>query len=172
MSIQDAVDLIALSKALPGAKPSVWADLGCGSGTFTQALARLLPPQSEIYAIDQSPQSIPSTDSVNIHFHRANFEIEQLQLPELDGIMMANALHYVQDKEPFLQNLKKYFRETGQFIIIEYDHRNANPWVPYPLDFKQAKELFSSLGYQNIMKLGERQSIYGRGNMYAIRVYH
>lgn len=170
MNIQEAVDLIAPSKVLPGAKPSVWADLGCGSGTFTQALARLLPPHSEIYAIDQSPQAIPSTDSVTIHFRQADFE-EQLQLPAIDGILMANALHYVRHKAPFLQNLKMHFRGVGQFIIVEYDHRNANPWVPYPLDLEQAKELFSSLGYENIIKLGERQSIYGRGNMYAIRVY-
>lgn len=41
----------------------VWADLGCGSGTFTLALASLLSPGSFVYAIDRNAaalQQIPS----------------------------------------------------------------------------------------------------------------
>lgn len=35
--------------------PVRWADLGCGSGTFTLALAGLLPSGSTIDAIDLRP---------------------------------------------------------------------------------------------------------------------
>ena len=31
-----------------------WADLGCGSGTFTRALASVLPPSSHIHALEIS----------------------------------------------------------------------------------------------------------------------
>lgn len=168
MQIREAIQLIEQSKNFLGPKPSIWADLGCGTGTFTLALAGLLPKNSTIYAIDQSPQTISSTESVRIHFQRGNFEQDALDLPLLDGILMANALHYIQNKKAFLQRLNKCFRSNKQFILVEYDTMHSNRWVPYPIDFENAKSLFIEMGFNQVIKLGERPSIYGRGNMYAL----
>jgi ubiquinone/menaquinone biosynthesis C-methylase UbiE len=54
MTQRDAIALID-HPILRAAPPTHWADLGCGSGTFTLALATLLPPGSTIEAIDLRP---------------------------------------------------------------------------------------------------------------------
>jgi methylase of polypeptide subunit release factors len=40
------------------ARPQSWCDLGCGSGTFTTALAQLLAPGSMIHAVDLNPGAL------------------------------------------------------------------------------------------------------------------
>ena len=52
MYIAEATELIRIDK-ISGARAQTWCDLGCGTGTFTLALATLLPPGSVIYAIDE-----------------------------------------------------------------------------------------------------------------------
>ena len=168
MKITDAIQLIK-NAPIDASLPNYWADLGCGSGTFTQALANLLPQESVIFAIDQSPQNFEAFygNNVAIHFYQTNFENLAISLPKLDGILMANALHYIQDKVPFIQRMKNYLKPDGAFIIIEYDTLSSNPWVPYPIDFRHLSSLFEQEGYEHIIKLGERPSIYGGRNMYA-----
>ena len=36
----------------------IWADLGCGSGTFTYALSEKLPDRSKIFAIDKTHKNL------------------------------------------------------------------------------------------------------------------
>jgi precorrin-6B methylase 2 len=52
MYIADATELIRIDQ-IAGARAQRWCDLGCGAGTFTLALATLLPPGSVIHAIDK-----------------------------------------------------------------------------------------------------------------------
>ena len=168
MHLTDAVGLIQ-GAAIGQTAPAVWADLGCGSGLFTQALAHLLPAGSTLYAVDQHPQTIASPSLVSIHFLKANFEKDALDRlpPSLTGILMANSLHYVADKPSLLTRWQQKLTPGAPFIIIEYDSRRSNPWVPYPLPFADLKEVFVSVGYQKIVKLGERPSRYRQGNLYA-----
>ncbi len=168
MQVADAVQLIS-GAAIPRDVSAVWADLGCGSGVFTRALASLLPEQSTIYAIDKQRQNISynTHPSVTIEFLQADFEKDELALPTLQGILMANALHYVADKKSLLERLQKKINKKGIFIMVEYDTMKANPWVPYPIDFLHLKQLFMALGFQQVIKLGERPSMYGQKNLYA-----
>ncbi|MEK6476906.1 class I SAM-dependent methyltransferase [Catalinimonas sp. 4WD22] len=166
MKISDAVNLIQ-GADIAQTNATVWADLGCGSGTFTLALAHLLAADSSIYAIDKQKQSITAPEHVSIIFRQADFEYDVLELPLLDGILMANALHYVVDKEALLSRLLQYIRPAGGLLLVEYDTLKANPWVPYPIDFQHMKSLLQSLGIKQVEKLGERRSLYNASPMYA-----
>jgi hypothetical protein len=75
MTHRDAVDLIDNSWLRNLERPTRWADLGCGSGTFTLALADLLAPGSTIEAIDLHPSIAPQTtkNGVTIHPRTADF---------------------------------------------------------------------------------------------------
>ena len=172
MQISEAKHFIQTALISP-IRPMRWADLGCGSGIFTQALATLLPAKSTIFAVDQSPQYIfqPTDSLVKIEFVQANFEQDDWYLEEkLEGVMMANALHYVADKIGFLKRLLRHCSKDVLFIVVEYDHMNANTWVPYPIDFQNIEKLFQKMGFGDVVKLGERKSIYGGGNMYACSI--
>jgi trans-aconitate methyltransferase len=155
MSHEDAVALI--QNAVTGDVPQRWADLGCGTGTFTKALYSLLPSGSYITAIDRERQHL---DLPGAEFVRANFEKDELGLSGLDGILMANSLHYVKDKAALIRKLEVLFADDPKFIVIEYDNRKANPWVPYLIPFEQLESLFKGLGYTKIRKIAERASAY------------
>lgn len=152
-------------------KKETWADLGCGSGTFTHALAALLPRDSKIFAVDKDNQRIrPREWKTTIEFIKHDFIRDTIRFADLDGILMANALHFVKDKEIFIGKLNKLIKPEGQLIIVEYDTNQRNPWVPYPISFEKLVETFLTQGFGRIEKLGERKSIYRAGNMYACSI--
>jgi len=171
-----------------------WADLGCGSGLFTRALASLLPEGSSIHAIDLAPAiqagivpgrrttsdeaatgrmkagGLNADQGVRIIPVKADFITGNLDLPELDGILMANSLHYVADKPSFLRKISAWLRPAAQFLIVEYDtDKPVSGWVPYPVSFHSLTRLFRNEGYPagSIRKLGTRASIYNSREMYA-----
>ncbi len=164
MTQQESIQLI--QQGILAKTPEIWADFGCGTGAFTTALATLLPAGSKVVGVDKSYQKFPKLVSeVQIEFLQNDFLKDELSLPHLDGILMANSLHFVADKVNFLKELKSKM-ENPKFLIVEYDTNRANHWVPYPINFKSLQILFLNLGYSSVQKLKEQQSIYG-GEMYA-----
>ena len=159
MTIAEAKDLISL--AFPENKVlQNWADLGCGKGLFSQAISEFLEDESTIFAFDIEKQKIQSENNIHIKFSQKNIEKEELGVTGLDGIIMANSLHYIADKRNLIEKLKKNLKPTGKFILIEYDTKNANPWVPYPITRAESRKLFSETGFDKMQFLGERNSIY------------
>lgn len=148
--------------------PQHWADLGCGSGVFTEALANMLPSQSSIIGIDKTLYTLNEKmgNQINVIFKKADFVSDDLPITTLDGILMANTLHFVKDKGNLITKLEKYFASAPRFIIVEYEQSIANRWVPNPIAFLELKRLFIKLGYNNITKMAELKSAYG-GMMYA-----
>ncbi len=145
MNHRDHVNLI--SRAVPD-RGGVWADLGSGEGAFTLALRELIGAEGEIWSIDrdrhrldtQREQFHAQFPGSNVHFVTADFT-RPLELPLLDGIVMANSLHFVQNKEPVLRQVRKYLKENGRFVLVEYNADNGNIWVPYPLSFPSFRAL-------------------------------
>jgi len=169
MDIRDAITLIQQAAIDPAAQ-SVWADLGCGSGLFTYALAHLLATGSTIYAWDKGNtplSSLPNPQQVNIKPGQLDFLKATLPVSALDGILMANSLHYVPDQAAFIEKVSAHLQPNGAFLIVEYETTKANPWVPYPIPFATLKALFHKTGFLSAVKLAERPSVYGSGNMYA-----
>ena len=151
--------------------PSVWADLGSGDGTFTLALADRLAPGSTIHAIDRDRAALEqlksSSRGVRIEKHVADFTRAWPIDDPLDGILMANSLHFVRDQASFLRKLTKRVTPQGRFLIVEYDKTFPNPWVPHPLNAKALPELFEAVGFTRCQMLGTRPSSYQRGRIYA-----
>jgi ubiquinone/menaquinone biosynthesis C-methylase UbiE len=171
MQLKEAISLIQTELFNQDSK-SIWADLGCGSGLFTQALASKLHTGSVIYAVDKniSPFKISVKNSVIINPMESDFVNSTLDLKNLDGILMANSLHFVRDKKTFLNKSKLYFKDMPVYLIVEYDTDKANPWIPYPISFLALRNLFMELGYITIKKLHERKSLYHTGSLYSVLI--
>ena len=93
---------------------------------------------------------------------------DKLPIPTLDGILMANSLHYVQEQVACIKQLKTHLRNgAGAFILIEYDTDSRNQWVPFPVSFARAQSIFGDAGFSKIVKIGERQSMYRGDSIYA-----
>ena len=166
MQLPEAISLIQKGIA-PHSSPQTWADLGAGKGLFSEALFSILQPGSTIHAVDLHKQP-DLQHHPSIIFHQANFVKDKLSIPTLDGILMANSLHYVQEQVACIKQLKTHLRNgAGVFILIEYDTDRANQWVPFPVSFARAQSIFGEAGFSKIRKIGERQSVYRRDSMYA-----
>ncbi|MFT3704428.1 MAG: class I SAM-dependent methyltransferase [Agriterribacter sp.] len=141
-----------------------WADLGCGSGLFTYALATYLEKGSTIYAVDTSKQLQDSITpgGISIKALQADFVKDVLPIQQLDGILMANALHYVKDKLSFIHQTSRYTQSNARFLIVEYDtDKPVKTWVPYPVSFASLETVFKTAGYSNIQRLGSHPSVFG-----------
>jgi len=154
--------------------PTTWADLGCGDGTFTRALAELLVAGSTIHAIDQDRSAlrrIPSVHAgVRITTHRGDFTSQPWPFIGLDGVLMANSLHYVADPAAFFRACESHMKRPRRFLIVEYDTTVPNRWVPHPVSAARLKELFERAGYSSINVLSTRPSVYQRAPLYAAAV--
>ena len=166
MNISEALALIP-TPVIQRSQPQSWCDLGCGSGTFTLALAQSLAPGSTIHAVDHDPKAlarIPDEhQGVTIRKFLADLRSPDLRLPSADGILMANFLHFIQDQHLFLKKLQS---ATNRFLIVEYERSKPSPWVPYPISFEKLCELFTESGMERVEKLAMRRSRFG-GTMYS-----
>jgi SAM-dependent methyltransferase len=151
----------------------VWAELGSGRGAFTQALAELLGPGGTIYSLDrdrgvlqeQARLMAARFPQVRIHYLAADFR-DPLELPPLDGLLMANSLHFVRRKEPVLKRLLGHIKAGGRFVLIEYNTDRGTPWVPHPISYPSWELLAKKVGLSATRKIGTYPSRF-LGEIYA-----
>ncbi|MCB0488307.1 MAG: class I SAM-dependent methyltransferase [Cyclobacteriaceae bacterium] len=166
MTIAEARQLI--NTAIKGSPVEHWADLGCGAGTFTYAVAELLGKGSRILAIDKLTQYLAKERAqVEIIFSQSDVEHLTRDKGEFDGVIMANTLHYIKDQPTFLQKLHPWLKPHGKIVLVEYNTERSNQWVPYPITFEKAKSLLTQSGFKDVTKIGERPSLYRTDNMFA-----
>jgi len=143
-----------LAGAIRQDEGGTWADLGAGSGAFTLALADLIGPDGVIHAVDRDrgaladlrSASVSAVPQAEVRTHVADFT-RRLDLSDLDGIVMANALHFVADKLPVLTLIRGYLRRGGRLLLVEYDSDNGNAWVPHPMTFETWCSLAAEAGF-------------------------
>jgi SAM-dependent methyltransferase len=152
MNHKDHVNL--LRPAVPAASPGPWADFGSGTGAFTLALRDLVGHETEIFSIEKDESRLDQQQrnflvrfpESNIHFMHADFT-QPLDLPPLEGIVVANAIHFYRDKERLLRQFRSYLKPKGRLIVIEYNADRGNPWVPYPLSFDTLRRATVNAGF-------------------------
>ncbi len=76
-----------------------------------------------------------------------------LALQELDGIVMANSLHFVRDKGPVLDAVRAMLRPGGRLILVEYGTDRGNAWVPHPMSFRTWKKVADEAGLLGTVQL-------------------
>src|SRR5436190_4342085 len=173
MKDAEAVELIR--DAVRGAG-TTWADLGAGDGIFARALAELLGPDARIYAVDRDAKSLAilersarragvSVTTVTADF-TGDFELPGLSADGLDGVLIANALHYVREPAGMLGRVTARLRPGGRVVLIEYDRRGPNRWVPYPIPMADLSELAATAGLTPPVFTATKPSAFG-GDLYV-----
>ena len=156
----------------------VWADLGSGSGAFTLALAELLSPTGRIYSVDKDSSVLKRQEqamrqfvpTMNVTYLTADFT-RPLSLPQLDGVVMANSLHFVRKKDDVLQRVASYLRPGGRLLLVEYNVDRGNIWVPYPFSYETWEMLARKNGFVETRLLEKRSSSF-LNEMYSAMSLH
>jgi len=146
-----------------------WADLGCGAGFFTNVLSSFLAKGSSIHAVDTDASSLKKVkvaEGITLTTHQLDVVKQPWPFAVLDGILMANALHYVRDKDVFIQKLQQHLTPGGLWLLVEYDTDAANPWVPHPVSFNNLQKLCSNHSF-TVEKINAMPSAFGRSTIYA-----
>ena len=179
MDHTDHVNLLRPADLSPG---GTWADLGAGSGAFTLALRELIGPEAEIYAVDKDGGRLRELerayharfgDTSRLHILPADFS-RPLDLPPLDGVLMANSLHFFREKETVLRHVRTLLKPGGTFLpphpsrvlrdgdalllLVEYNVDRGNFWVPHPLSFEAFRGLALRAGFSEPRLLARHPS--------------
>jgi SAM-dependent methyltransferase len=150
-----------------------WAELGAGEGAFTLALADLLGPGAHITAVDrdanplgrfeaEAAKRFPATDVETVV---ADFT-RPLGLTDLDGVLMANSLHFVRNKKPVLESVREMLRPGGSLVVVEYGADRGNLWVPHPFSHPTWERLAADAGFVRTRLLRTRPSRF-LGSLYS-----
>lgn len=166
--------MVQLIRAAVPIEGGTWAELGAGTGNFTRALCTLLGPGATIIAVDRDTRALaslrtsfeqaalaPTLQTLTADFTRP------LDLPPLDGLLMANSLHFVRDQEATLEHVVKYLRPGGRFVLVEYDFRLPRPWVPFPISASRWPDVAAGAGLFGAEVIGNRRSRTSGVIMYA-----
>lgn len=135
-----------------------WADLGAGTGAFTLALAELVGPEGEVVAVDRDRGALRQLEravrpgGATVRTLAADFT-KAVDLASLDGVVMANSLHFVRDKAPVLEIVRSMLKPSGRLLLVEYDADHGNTWVPHPLTFETWRALADANGFTGTREL-------------------
>lgn len=152
MNHHDHTNLLRLANLSQG---GIYADFGAGDGAFTLALRELVGLEATIYAVDRDGAALRRLKKS----HHARFNTDgnlmllpndfshPLDLPPLDGIVMANSLHYFREKEGILRHVRGFLKPGGALLLVEYNVDEGNLWVPYPLSFETFRILAPLAGF-------------------------
>lgn len=160
MNHNDHVNLLRPANLNQG---GVYADFGAGSGAFTLALREVVGSDATIYAVDKDKSALSKLENS----HRARFNStgnpssdlraslillpndfsRRFDLPPLDGIVMANSLHFFKDKEKILRHVREFLKPNGSLLLVEYNVDRGNLWVPHPLTFESFRSLAPKAGF-------------------------
>lgn len=170
MNHQDHVRLLRDGISHPD---GVWADLGSGGGAFTLALAECLGGEGVIYSVDKDGWALRKQQramqarfpGIDVHYLEADFT-RPLQLPPLDGVVMANSLHFQRDKGPAIQLIKESLKPVGRLIVVEYDTDRGNTWVPYPFSYRTWEKMSLQNGFARTSLLATQPTSF-LGRMYS-----
>jgi ubiquinone/menaquinone biosynthesis C-methylase UbiE len=168
VTLDEAVALIGPAVHERGGR---WADLGAGSGTFTEALVHLLGPEGHVIAVERDRQALRELRGLA---GRSGSELgaitvvdgDLLELDPLpgvaearfDGILFANVLHFFADPLPLLEWAYRHLEANGRIVVVEYGSASPSRWVPYPVSIGSLRTLARTLGLSEPEVVAEKRS--------------
>ncbi len=121
---QKPAEVIALLGIVPG---STIADLGSGSGYFTDRLASATGASGKVFAVDVDPvinaalgQRLEKAGVRNVAIITSEVGDARLPLGSVDLVFVSNTYHHLPEPEAYFKSLTKALRDGARVAILEY----------------------------------------------------
>lgn len=169
MTHDDAVAFLAHAGPFRG----TWADVGAGTGTFSRALAQLLGAGGVVLAMDTNERALAQLrrgGSPDAHalIHTILGDMHDLAAIDatpdaaFNGLLFANVLHFTRRVSDVLADAAARLKPDGRVVVIEYERRMPNPWVPHPLPLGKLADVAKRAGLGAPREVARRASSYHR----------
>jgi SAM-dependent methyltransferase len=114
---------------------STVADVGAGSGYFTERLARLVGPSGRVYAtdiqqgmLDLAARRLDRQGLKNVTLVLSEPANPRLIAASVDLILMVDVYHELGDPMTVLRHLREALKPSGRLVLIEY--KGEDPSIP------------------------------------------
>lgn len=124
------------------------ADLGCGTGAYTIALAREVGDMGVVYAVDVHreqlhtlAQSLERQKLLNVEILWADIEKGiPIEAYSLDAVVMSNILFQLRDVDAALSYVAKVLKPEGQLLVVDWSqsHGGIGPHVDHVITEDEA----------------------------------
>jgi len=100
----------------------VW-DIGCGSGTMTEYIAKKVGPNGHVYAIDVSAEQLKVTKERLANFKNVTFiegditSLKDLPISEADIVYARLVVMHIKDAKPAIQNMKNLLKKVELLLF-------------------------------------------------------
>ncbi len=131
------------------------ADIGCGTGLFTLAAAKL-SSDAMVYALDISPEMLQDMTAaaesnglrniIPVNTDEYDFKLGD---NTADFLLVCTVLHEIDDKPRFLRECARICRPGGKIAVIEFNEANTDFGPPLAHRLKKAEitKLLAGAGF-------------------------
>ncbi|MDK2829273.1 class I SAM-dependent methyltransferase [Clostridium beijerinckii] len=148
----------------------IMADIGCGIGYFTIPAAKIVGDGGKIYALDILPEMLKDVDIKIKENTISNVETilteeNNLKLDDnkVSIAFISNVLHEADQKEEFLNEIKRIISPKGRIAVVEWQKINSQygPPIDHRLDKSDLIKILEKLNFSNISAIDIGENFYG-----------
>ena len=148
----------------------IMADIGCGIGYFTIPASKIVGDNGKIFAMDISSEmlqdveiKIKSNDISNIEIILTEENDLKLKDNKITFAFISTVLHEADEKENFLNEIKRIISPKGKLAIVEWQKINSDfgPPIDHRLDKMDLIKVLNIVGFSNISTIDIGENFYG-----------
>ncbi len=148
----------------------IMADIGCGIGYFTIPASKIVGDSGKVFAMDILPEMLQDVGEKIKDNNISNIEIiltEENDLKLEDNkitiAFISNVLHEANEKETFINEIKRIISPKGKIAIVEWQKINSEfgPPIDHRLDKIDLSKMLDLLGFSNISTIDIGENFYG-----------
>ncbi len=139
------------------------ADIGCGTGVYTIALAGEVGMMGQVYAVDVHREALHTLAStldkrgiLNVEMLWADAEKHiPIDAYSLDALVLSNVLFQFSDIDKVLSLVSKLIKPEGQLLVVDWSdtHGGIGPHTAHVVQEEHAISLVQAHGFRILKRL-------------------